>query len=52
MDCNNGSILSKIEMTNYSKLRVELWSISYCGHSDAVASPRPVQYLRHLATSW
>ena len=32
MDCNNGSIWSKIEMTNYSKLRVELWSISQCGH--------------------
>ena len=36
MECNNGSILSKIEMTNYSKLRVELWSISYCGQSDGL----------------
>lgn len=24
MDCNNGSILSQIEMTNYSHLKVEV----------------------------
>ena len=39
MDCNNGSILSKIEMTNYSKLRVEHWSISYCTNITTTWQP-------------